>query len=183
MVDVILHILGALTMQIVIAGGLYFAGLPVWAGALVGGVLSAAFWTAREVWQASGRQTRDGKDPHDWPAVWARTHHIEWEAPALANMIAAVAVCFYAAGPAKAQPQAPQCGNVALVEESLRSNHKERIVARLTVGNGLKAAIFANLTTGSYTIIVYPAELPGQACLGASGENFQLIPLPREGSI
>ena len=183
MIDVLLHIAGALGMQIAIALGLYWIGLPVWVGAIVGGVLSAVFWTAREVWQASGRQTRDGKDPHDWPAVWDRTHHIEWQAPALANAILAVAVGFYTAGPAKAQPQQPQCGPTALVEESLRSQHKERIVARLNVGNGVPAVIFANLSTGSFTVVVYPPDHPGNACLGGSGDGFQLVPLPREGSI
>lgn len=183
MVDVMLHIAGALGMQIVFTMLLHFLGVPDWVGVVIGGILSAAFWTGREVWQASGRQTRDGLDPHDWPAVWHRTHHVEWWAPTVANVVASVAFCVYTAGPAKAQPQPSQCGPIALVEETLRSNHKERKVAQLLLGNGVPASIFANTTTGTYTFLIYPPDPPGFACVAGSGEGFKTVVIPREDTI
>lgn len=81
MLDIALHVLGALLIQAGFAAlgaiGLPAIGLP-WrvgfvAGAVIGGAASALLWRAREIRQS--RHKASGK-----------VHAVEWVAPAIANV-------------------------------------------------------------------------------------------------
>ena len=179
MIDVLLHVLGALVMQAVIGGALLAISLPVPLAAIVAAVPAGGFWLVREYWQAHGRQKADGQ-PTDFRSVWGRIHTKEWTVPVAAVAFVAVLATVTSAGAQQPPTAAPklECGPAVLIQEGLRSQHGEITVAKLKLGNGVPAIIVANLATGSYTVLIFPE--PTVACIGAAGSDFKLVVIPKD---
>ena len=77
MIDILLHVLGAIAIQAIGMGALVVAHAPAWAAGVIVAIANIAFWFVREALQAWGRITRDGQS-HAPANLWRRINHPEW---------------------------------------------------------------------------------------------------------
>ena len=59
--------------------------------------------------------------------------------------------------------------------EELFEKHGEKIVARALTAPGHLLQIFANLASGTYTMVLVPHDAPHLFCMAGQGSNFFLV--------
>lgn len=91
---------------------------------------------------------------------------------------AAIALAALTAAPAHAQ-QSPLCGPTAKLVETLGADHGEVMAAGGIDASGHRLLVFANIETGTFTILLTPPGAPF-SCVVSSGEGFAIErPVPQ----